>query len=86
MKMKKKIKMKIKRWGAPHWIMGLVVAVSMGMGGGLAEAALQVSTASALEKVRATDPWPGGPSSLTLAAARNEFEWGNCSLAAAAAA
>ncbi len=65
-----------KRWGATHWIVGLVLAVSVGMGGGLAEAALRVSTASALEKVRATDPWPGGPSSLTLAAARNEFEAG----------
>jgi hypothetical protein len=68
--------MKMKRWGATPWIVGLGFAVSVGSGSGLAEAALQVSTASALEKVRATDPWPGGPSSLTLAAARNEFEAG----------
>ncbi len=57
-------------------IVWLAFAVSVGIGSGPAEAALQVSTASALEKVRATDPWPGGPSTLSLAAARNEFEAG----------
>jgi hypothetical protein len=40
------------------------------------EAALQVSTASALEKIRPTAAWPNAPGSLVLAAARNEFEAG----------
>lgn len=56
-------------------IAGLTLGVLWGGSGG-AEAAIQVSTASALAKVQPTAAWPAGGSSLSLAAARNEFEAG----------
>jgi hypothetical protein len=41
-----------------------------------ADAAIQVGTANALEKLRPTAAWPGETGGLALAAARNEFEAG----------
>lgn len=66
--------MKIRVCAVAARVIGAAILVAGTVG--TAGASLQVSTASAVDKVRPNTLPPDGPDTLTLAAARNEFEAG----------
>src|SRR5262245_27237959 len=66
-------------------MVGLSIGIMCGVPG-TAFAELQVRVTTALNKVRATDALPSGASTMSLAAARNEFEAGQLLISGAGVA